>query len=514
MKNLFSYLPKKLFIVLASILAVIGIGAAVQAGFGPDRPTYTMQNPADHITFNSITNNPVVGDERAFLTASAPGEEYKDPVTSLQDGDEFALRIFVHNDAAENLGLKATNTTVKVALPSGSKKNHVVTAYVSADNATPKEVSDTLDLSAANNGFFELEYVAGSASFKNNVFTNGVALSDSIVTTGTLIGYDKLDGIMPGCDKYSGWVTLKLKVKMPRYTIVKKARIAGEGTDAWRQNVNAKISDTIEWRIDISNAGSTTLENIIVSDLLPANMTAEKGSVKLIDSNFPPSSPYVYPDSAISTVNGKVQVNVDTGNYPAGSNAVVTFKSKIVKNEDTICGVQFKNEAYATPKGYGSITSFALINVASTDECKEEENPVYSCDMLKLTTVSGRNIKAEVTTTALNGASLSTISYDFGDGSTKLVTDKSSVNYTYAKDGTFTVKAVPSFKIGDKTFTATSDNCVKQVTFSAIPTPTPTPTPPKELPNTGAGSILGLFAGTSIVGAIGHRLWMIRRLSR
>lgn len=36
-------------------------------GWGPKRPTYTNEHPADHPVFNSITNNAAVGDERDFV---------------------------------------------------------------------------------------------------------------------------------------------------------------------------------------------------------------------------------------------------------------------------------------------------------------------------------------------------------------------------------------------------------------------------------------------------------------
>ncbi len=504
MKNLLtylSYLPKKLFTFVAATLAIIGLGVAVQAAFGPSRPTYTWEQPADHITFNSITNNPTEGDERAFLTASSPGAEYKDPVNDLQAGDELALKVYYHNNAAASLGKIATNTAVRIAMPTGSGTSRQVTAYISADNATPQIVFDTVDLALANGAPFELEYVAGSAKLQNEVFVTGTSLPDSIIAGGALIGYDSLNGKVPGCSQYSGWVTLRLKVKTPQYTISKKARLAGEGTDAWRETVNAQAGDTVEWRIDITNTGGTTLKNVIVSDLLPANMNAEKGSVKLIDSNFPPSNPYVYPDSAISIVNGKYQVNVTIGDYPAGSNAVVTFKSKVESDKSVFsCGEnRLTNAAYATPQGYGSIVDEAYVTV--TKDCGQ---PVYRCDALSVTKLSGRQIKADVAITANNGASLTTITYSFGDGSTDLVTTNSTVNYTYAKDGTFTIKAVPSFKIGNQVFTAPSNNCAKQVVFGT----------PKEIPNTGAGSMLGIFAGTSVLGAIAYRLRTIRRLSR
>ena len=53
-----------------------------------------MAVPADHITFNSITDNPLVGDERAFLTGALPGAaNYSDPVNGVKDGDEVTLRL-------------------------------------------------------------------------------------------------------------------------------------------------------------------------------------------------------------------------------------------------------------------------------------------------------------------------------------------------------------------------------------------------------------------------------------
>jgi uncharacterized repeat protein (TIGR01451 family)/LPXTG-motif cell wall-anchored protein len=41
-----------------------------------------------------------------------------------------------------------------------------------------------------------------------------------------------------------------------------------------------------------------------------------------------------------------------------------------------------------------------------------------------------------------------------------------------------------------------------------------TPTTPSQLPNTGAGNVIGMFAGASIAGGIGYRLFLSRRLAR
>lgn len=53
-------------------------------------------------------------------------------------------------------------------------------------------------------------------------------------------------------------------------------------------------------------------------------------------------------------------------------------------------------------------------------------------------------------------------------------------------------------------------NVMKQCTPN---TPT-TPVTPTQLPNTGAGNVLGLFAGATVAGSIGYRLFLSRRLAR
>jgi uncharacterized repeat protein (TIGR01451 family) len=505
--KVFSYIPKKLYALFAVAIAILGVAVVAQANFGPDRPTFTQQKPADYVTFNSITNNPVAGDERKFMTAAKPGGAWSDPVTDIKDGEEVTLRMFVHNNAAENLNLKAQNTMVRVAIPGGSAQTQQITGYVTADNAKPKSVFDTVDLTGAANGFMELQYVPGSASYKNNKGT--FKLADSIVTTGAKVGYDKMDGVLPGCDKFSGWVTLKVKVNMPRYVIQKSARIAGEGKDDWRQSVNAKIGDTIEWRIEVRNNGSTTLKDIIVLDELPPYMTAEAGSVKLINGNHPATNPYVYDSRAIQEKDGKIFVNVNIGDYLPNSNAFVRFSSKIVNNEAIACDNQrLTNKSYATPAGYGSVSSYAYVVVVNDKACEEPKKPIYACDSLTVDLLGDRKIKATVKTTAANGAEYKTTKFNFGDG-TELETDKTMVEHTYAQDGTYIVRAVPTFMVDGKLVTAESDACVKQVTFKGGEPVEPTP--PTELPNTGIGSMLGLFAGVTAAGAAGHRLFTLRR---
>lgn len=51
--------PKR-FAGIVTVPAAV-IVPAVAFAWGPDRPVYTVDSPADHITFNSIKDNPNVG---------------------------------------------------------------------------------------------------------------------------------------------------------------------------------------------------------------------------------------------------------------------------------------------------------------------------------------------------------------------------------------------------------------------------------------------------------------------
>lgn len=369
MKRFLSRMPKKLVAVFASLAIVLGVGITAHAAFGPDRPTFTMASPASYVTFNSITDNPVAGDERQFIKGAKPGApSFASSVTDVQDGEEVTVQMYVHNDAASNLSLVANNTQVRVALPTGSNQSPNLTGYISADNANPTSVFSTMSIAGTNNGFMELAYVPGSASFKNNVGT--FVLPDTIVTTGAQIGYGAMNGALPGCAEYSGWVTMRVKVNMPHYVIQKSARLAGEGADKWRESVNAKIGDTVEWRIEVRNIGSTTLNNIIVVDELPPYMTAEAGTVILINNTYPLASPYVYPSGAIQQKDGKVYVNVNAGSYAPNSNGFIRFSSKIVSNPAIACGNQrLTNKSWATPEGYGAVSSYAYVVVVNAKPC-------------------------------------------------------------------------------------------------------------------------------------------------
>ncbi len=214
---------KSAAIGVSAVVLSVAIPATTFASFYPaDRQTYTCSTPttcegADHVTFNSFTNNPVVGDERPFFAGSLNGANVQDRI-KVKNGDVIVLRAYVHNNADPNkigqAAALAKNVKIKVLVPSAKQKDHNLVAFISAANANPGTVNDTMSLYGDKD--FTLEYVAGSAKFDHKADgTNMISekLNDTIVgSNGTYLGD------MHGCFQYSGYVTLKVKVNMDKDT--------------------------------------------------------------------------------------------------------------------------------------------------------------------------------------------------------------------------------------------------------------------------------------------------------
>ena len=209
-------LKKRLGLLVVLPVATLATASAVYAAatFGPARPTYTWASPATSITFNSITDNPVFGDERQLLKARDVNSSTNSYATqtTVTDNEEVVLEVYFHNNAASNLNLVAHNTQVKISLPSNTATTLSPTGYISADNATPSQVWATADLTSSQP--FSITYEPGTAKLYTN-YVNGIVLSDNVVTTGTLVGSNGADGNVPGCSQFSGYVTIRVRVHVP-----------------------------------------------------------------------------------------------------------------------------------------------------------------------------------------------------------------------------------------------------------------------------------------------------------
>ena len=200
---------------LTAVLPLTGVSA-----WGPERPTYTNEQPADHATFNSITNNAAVGDERDFvrIEEKSSGRPYSSDIT-IEPGKQYEVYIYYHNDASMTYN-GAEHDYVGVArdvrllsnfpdeLSAGERG--VVNGIISSSNAEPEMVWDEAYITASED--MTLHYVEGSAKIYNDWGVNGSVLSINLFSDeGTFLGLNELNGVILGCDEYSGQVVYTIQ---------------------------------------------------------------------------------------------------------------------------------------------------------------------------------------------------------------------------------------------------------------------------------------------------------------
>lgn len=357
-------------IVLPLVLAVML--AVTSWAYGPERTTYTIERPADRITFNSITDNPNYGDERNFVVAKDAANTgaggWQADELKVQDGKEYLVRMYVHNNAADNLNLTAKNTRVSANVPTSYAKSHQIDGFITADNATPNRIWDSVVLKGDKD--FIVSFVGDSARYYNNINPNpGFSLPNSIVTNaGAQVGYESMNGDVPGCFEYSGIATFRVKVttrKEADFDLSKKVRVAG--SQEWKDSVNAKIGDKLEYRIGYDNTGQSVQNNVIMRDTPPKGIAFESGSSTLKNATNPDGNGKAIGNDGLVKESG-----VNIGNYTPNSNAFVYY-SAVVTNEDLDCGVNrlINTASASTDNGRKTDTAEVVVTAeCQPDECK------------------------------------------------------------------------------------------------------------------------------------------------
>ena len=249
-------------------------------------------------------------------------------------------------------------------MPTTTGNSVRVMAYVNSSNATPTEVYDQADFNSTQT--FNLAYIAGSAKYYNNVFGkygvgSGVSLPDSLVTsTGATLGYNKLDGHIPGCMQYAGVVVFHVKPQFAgtqNFTMSKL--VSKHGANSWVENYTAQPGETVDYLLQYKNTGTLQQDNVTFRDTLPAHMTYVAGSTIYGNSQHPSGT------RASDNITKSTGINV--GSYAAGANAWAIFSAKVDGVSALACGVNsLHNIASVTPQGVGVKSDGADVTVTRT----------------------------------------------------------------------------------------------------------------------------------------------------
>lgn len=506
MSNLISlvkYAPKRTLAAIAMIATAIIVPATLFAlNPGEGRATFTMNSPAPYVTFNSITDNTQnIGDERNFVNVRENGSTgpWLDGV-KVEKGKEYVVRMYVHNNAAANLNLVATNVTAKFVFPTKTAKSIQLDGYLSWDKieSYPNTIFDYTTFTGDKD--FNLSLVSGTLDYHNNVFGNeGADLSESIFSnSGVKLGYDKLDGKIPGCLQYAGYVTFVVKpqfVLESNYSFDKV--VSKHGENNWVESYNAKPGEVVDFLLEYKNTGEAQHDNVTIRDFLPAGMTYVAGSTIYYNDT--------HAEGAKASDNIANGTGLNLGSYGQNGNVIVTFSAKVAENDKLAeCG-----ENKLVNLGHAAVEDRVVEHTADVVVTKTCTTPKvsYTCNALNVTNLSKTSNRFTTDYTVTN-AIFKNVSYVIRDANGNKVETKTTtgnaIDYNQDVVGKYSVQATITAVVDNKDVTATSNGCIANFEVTSTPVPPVTPT---VLPVTGASEDIAAFLGLgSLVTTLGYYL--------
>lgn len=363
-----------LFGICLGLVALLTSFATPVSAWGPERTTYTNESPAPYATFNSITNNAAVGDERNFVRVGEVGstEPYTDELEVIP-GKEYEVYIYYHNNAASNtnasgLGM-ATNVKLSSAYPTVLKAGErgMISGIVSWSYVTPEEPNNAKEGKVWDEAYFTtktdgvvLRYKTGTATIHNGGKANGMVLPTDLFTeAGTPIGYNKLSGTLPGCAEYSGYITYTLIAENTNVSLDKKISLDGEN---WSENVTAKPGDYVTYKVEFKNTGNMEVTNVIFKDTHDEGLKLRTGSVKVYDVDHVEGE----------TIDDILDLSgYNTGNAAPGALVQIIYQAQ-VSAETNYCGKTLKNTITASYNSDKTVEDDATVTVKCEGETTED----------------------------------------------------------------------------------------------------------------------------------------------
>lgn len=456
--------PKRFTAITAMVAAAIIVPALVNA-WGPERPEFTGDNPAPYVTFNSIKDNPQVGNEKNFVRIRESGTATYGDNVNLTPGKVYDVSVYFHNNAKTSLNESgvgiAKNAKLKMEVPGVVKAgvNAAFTGTISASNANPTSVWDEAYGKNTTSGEVALRYVSDSATFVSNGAINGQKLPDTLFTTGANLGYNSQNGEVPGCNQYSGYVNFQIRVDQPNFTVKKEVSV-DDGKTWVNDSVKAKAGSTVMYKITYQNTGTNQQDNVSIRDILPAGVTYQAGSSVIANA----TTKGVYEE----TIDGVTTTGYNAGSYQPKGNAFFKFKATLPTEDKLKCGANtlVNTARVTTNSGYKEDTATVIID----KECQPTVK--YTCDALKIDQIDRTNFRFTTNYTVEN-ATFKSVTYVVRNASGAVVDTKTStsntLNYTQATAGAYTVQATVTVTVNGVDKTVTSNGCKGSFKVTELP---------------------------------------------
>lgn len=369
-KSLSTKLKTRILSLTGVLTAVIAVatGFANASAWGPERTTYTNASPADYATFNSITDNVAVGDERNFVRIREAGVgTYVDEI-EIVPGHEYEVYIYYHNNAATDTNASgygiATNTKVASAYPTvvNTTERGMISGIITWSYVTPSDPNNAKDGTVWDEAYVTsqtdgvvLRYKTGTAIIHNSGEANGSVLpSDLFTEGGTPIGFNVLTGTLPGCAEYSGHITYTLVAENPGATLDKQVSLDGEN---WSDSVNVKPGDIVTYKVAFENTGNTNYTNLIFTDSHDTDLILRSGSTKIFD----------YQNVDGYTIDDIIDISgYNTGDILSGGLVQAIYQMQ-VRDDNSTCGKTLTNTIVADYNSTEQLTDSTTVNVVCDD---------------------------------------------------------------------------------------------------------------------------------------------------
>ncbi|MFA5927523.1 MAG: hypothetical protein WCT32_03850 [Patescibacteria group bacterium] len=283
---------------------------------------------------------------------------WDDPISGSA-GDEFEGVIYYHNGSAtEDASAPAENVVIKLNIP--DRTDNLVanlTASIAASNASTVATETSVDgrvigtpgLTIQLDKNAQVEPVAGSVKWYKEVQRRDDILPGSGLVPVTL--NDDLFsanganiGTVNACWPFAGFITFRVRTtaitNAVNFSVDKKVRNISRGENDFLDQTSATSNQELAFNIDVTNTGTASIDNLIVKDIKPSELTFVPGTLEHVVSGASMS----LPDSDFDKLVGDGLPM----SHPVGQDETHAFRFK-VKSPSVITAQSIvKNKAIAT----------------------------------------------------------------------------------------------------------------------------------------------------------------------
>ncbi len=261
------------------------------------------------------------------------GTGYSSNVTAVH-GDKVGYQVVVKNNGntvAKNVTV-TDNGTSGISIDSGSTAVRISDNVETSNLQWSGSIPGTVTLGDLQPGEFRNIFYTGTVTADNcPTLTNTATATSSTASTVTATA--------------SVTVQNNCNSSQPHIDITKSVKNTSTGTSYNNDSVDARTGERVMFKVVVSNNGSTTLNNVIVTDTIPSGLT--------YDDSFT--------GSGSKTFSGRT-LTVDLGSISNGSSKTFEFAATVdATGNTTVC-----NTARATASGVNQVQDNACVNVFTT----------------------------------------------------------------------------------------------------------------------------------------------------